>query len=89
MMKYISKIEFDEVCKSLWTEIDYQNHLARRTNDEAKDIPGFTTLSRVYLRRLEDKWSDNAGVDDDCLDSLRKLSAIFLRAMVYCGTKNR
>jgi hypothetical protein len=105
MKRYISRPEFDEACNALWTEIGYQNALPRRTDDEAKNPAGFATLGRRYLRKLEDDWADNPGtlnarrtiarfeepevVVESALHDLRKLSAIFLRGMIYCGIRNR
>lgn len=100
MTRYITRQDFEKACDALWTEIQYQDALDRRTADEAKDPPGFATLGRRYLRKLEDDWADNPGtanlnvheppyVVEAALHDLRKLSAIFLRGMVYCGVRNR
>jgi hypothetical protein len=97
MPKYVSRAEFDKACEALWTEIEYQNSLPRRTEDEAKDVAGFATLGRRYLRKLEDNWADKPGtmspegtvVVEDALHDLRKLSTIFLRGMIYCGIRKR
>lgn len=84
----VSREQFDAACEAVWTEIEYQNGLERRTGDEAKEPAGFFTLGQVYLRRGEDAWADNAGTEA-CLPSLRKLAAIFVRGMVYCGIRER
>ena len=84
----VSRQEFDKVVDAVWEEIEYQNKLDRRTNDEAKDIPGFATLGRRYLRHLEDDWADNKGTDL-AKHHLRKLAAVFVRGMVYCGVGYR
>ena len=99
MSRTINREEFDEACEALWTEIEYQNSLPHRTDDEAKDIPGFLTLLRRYLRKVEDDWADNAGVpvDDgqwkvqvpEAQHGMRKLSGIALRAMIYNGIRKR
>ncbi len=86
--------EFQEVCTAIWTEIFYQDHLPRRTDDEAKDVPGFLTLGRRYLRKAEDAWADNPGTGnpaqvEEALHGLRKLAAIFIRAMIYNGIRRR
>ena len=100
MSRVITRQDFDRACDALWTEIQYQDGLPRRTDDEAKDAAGFATLGRRYLRKLEDDWADNPGtintqpggnsvVVEAALHNLRKLSAIFLRGMIYCGIRNR
>ena len=90
----ITREEFDEACDALWSEIAYQDSLPRRTDDEAKDVPGFLTLARRYERKIENDWADLPGVGDpaqveEALHGLRKVSAIYLRAMIYCGIRNR
>jgi hypothetical protein len=84
----VTREQFNEAVEAVWSEIEYQNNLPRRTDDEAKEPAGFFTLARVYLRRGEDAWSDNAGTEA-CLPSLRKLSAILVRGMIYCGIRYR
>jgi hypothetical protein len=79
----VSRDEFDRVVEALWSEIEYQNSLPRRTEDEAQDVPGFCTLMRRYLRKVEDDWADNPGPVKAAEEGLRKLSAIALRGMVY------
>lgn len=88
MPKIVTREEFNQAVEAVWTEIDFQNNLPRRTDDEAKEPAGFFTLGRVYLRRGEDAWADNAGTEK-CLPSLRKLAAIFIRGMIYCGIRAR
>ena len=88
MSKKVTKEEFQDACNAVWSEIEYQNNLPRRTDDEAVTPSGFATLGRVYLRRLEDAWSDNPGIDKS-LPVLRKLAAIFIRGMIYCGIRFR
>lgn len=88
MPRTISRAEFDDACDAVWSETEYQNNLSRRTDDEAKEPAGFFTLLRVYLTRGEALWSDNAGTES-CLPSLRKIAAIALRGMVYCGIRPR
>ena len=84
MPKIVTKPEFDAACKAVWAEIEYQNGLSRRTEDEAKDPGGFFTLGRVYLRRGEEAWNDNAG-NNKSIQFLQKLATIFVRGMIYCG----
>ena len=79
----VSRKEFNQVVEALWTEIEYQNSLPRRTVDEAADVPGFCTLMRRYLRKVEDDWADNPGPVKAAEEGLRKLSAIALRGMIY------
>jgi hypothetical protein len=95
----ISREDFDAACEAVWSEIRYQDTLPRRTDeDEAKDVPGFLTLGRRYLRKAEDAWSDEKGRADAtdarglerfaytrANEHVRKLAAIFVRAMVYTG----
>jgi hypothetical protein len=88
MSKTVTKAEFQAACDAVWTEIEYQNSLPRRTDDEAKEPAGFATLGRVYLSRLEAAWSDNVGIEES-LPFLRKLAAIFIRGMIYCGVRVR
>lgn len=94
----ISREQFEEACEALWTEIQYQNTLPRRTDDEAKDIPGFLTLGRRYIRKVEDDWADKPGEKHpdfagsqvpEAIDGLRKVAAIFIRAMIYNGIRRR
>lgn len=86
--RIVTRADFDDACDAVWSEIEHQNNLPRRTDDEAKEPAGFFTLARVYLRRGEDAWSDNAGTEA-CLPSLRKIAGIMIRAMVYCGIRPR
>lgn len=101
-MPNIMRQDFDLACEAVWTELQYQDALPRRTEeDEAKDPASFATLGRRYLRKLEDNWADKPGeyVGDrngkptyavpDNLHDLRKLAAIFVRGMVYCGIRRR
>jgi hypothetical protein len=88
MSRFVTREDFDKACDAVWSEIEYQNNLPRRTDDEAKEPAGFFALGRVYLRRGEDAWADNAGTEA-CLPSLRKLAAIFIRGMIYCGVRFR
>lgn len=93
----ITRHEFDEASEALWSELQYVDNLSRRTDDEAKDVPGFLTLLRRYIRLAEDHWSDNPGTTqpdgtvqvESALHDLRKLSAITLRGMIYCGVRKR
>lgn len=93
----ITKEQFDEAANALWSEIEYQNNLPRRTeaedtNDrtrEASDVPGFLTLARRYERKVEDAWADQPAPVEDALHGLRKCAAVYLRAMVYCGVRVR
>jgi hypothetical protein len=85
----VTREEFDEVCEAIWSELEYQNNLPRRTDDEAQNIAAFLTLARRYMRTLEDEWADNAGVTDEALSGLRKVAAIFSRAMIYNGVIKR
>ncbi len=84
----VTREQFNEAVEAVWGEIEYQNGLERRTGDEAKEPAGVFTLGQVYLRRGEDAWADHAGTEAS-LPSLRKLAAIFVRGMVYCGVRPR
>lgn len=86
--RIITREEFEEAMETLWTEIEYQNRLTRRTEDEAKDVAGFATLGRRYQTLLEQDWADNPGVEK-ALHSLRKLAGIYVRGMIYCGLRPR
>jgi hypothetical protein len=93
----VSYHDFMKACAALWTELHYQNNLSIRTANEATDVPGFATLGRVYLRKLEDAWTTAPGeIQEDgsvqvteALHGLRKVAAIFVRAMIYCGVRDR
>lgn len=80
--------ELQNAIDAIKGEIEYQDRLARRTPDEALDVPGFLTLARRYLRRAEDAWADNTG-SEESLHEVRKLAAIMVRSMVYCGVRHR
>jgi len=89
--------EYVEASEAILTELKYQDSLERRTDDEAKDVPGFLTLLRRYTRIVEDSWSDNPGTPQEdgsvqveqALHGLRKLAAICVRAMIYNGIRAR
>lgn len=95
MPKYVTKEEFDKAVEAVWSEIEYQNSLPRRTNDEAKEIPAFCTMLRQYTHRCEIAWMDNPGEEQpdgkiqvtEALHYLRKVAAIAVRSMVYNGIK--
>jgi hypothetical protein len=96
-VRMIAREQFDTVVNAIWSEIEYQNALPRRTDDEAKDVAGFLTLLRVYLRNAENAWADNPGIlqadgqvqVSEALHALRKLTAIGVRAMLYNGVRER
>jgi len=86
----VSKDEFMAAAEALWGELQYQDNLPRRTDDEAKEPAAFATLGRRYMRKLEDHWADQPGpVVEDCLHDMRKLAAVFVRGMIYCGIRSR
>ena len=103
MPRVISRFEFDQAVEALWEELQYQDGLPRRTDDEAKDVPGFLTLGRRYQRAAENAWADNPGeyvseaamsnpsgiAVPAALHGLRKLAAIYVRGMIYCGIVRR
>ncbi len=97
MKQYVTRAQFDEACEALWSEMQYINSLPRRTDDEAKDVPGFLTLARRYMRIAEDTWADQPGTvqDDgsvqveDALHAVRKVAGIMVRAMIYNGVRHR
>ena len=94
MSRTVDRQRFDMAAEAIWQELEYQDRLTRRTDDEATDVPGFATLARRYMRKLEDHWADQPGVGDppvveDALHDLRKLAAIFVRAMIYNGVRTR
>lgn len=85
----VTRNQFDAAVDAIWSEIEYQDNLPRRTEEgEAKGPEGFATLGRRYLRKLEDAWADNAG-NEASLPELRKLATIFTRGMIYCGIRRR
>lgn len=90
----IKREDFDRAVEALWSEISYQDGMDKRTTDEAQDVPGFLTLGRRYERKVEDAWADNpsdsnSGQVEEALHGLRKLAAIYVRAMIYNGVRNR
>src|SRR5688500_14024991 len=98
MSRYVTEKQVDEALAAIKAEIlTYQNHLPRRTDDEAKDVPGFLTLLRRYVRTAEDHWADNPGELQPegnvqvpaALHDLRKIAAIAVRAMIYNGVRFR
>lgn len=97
MSRHVTKEEFDAACSAVWTELEYQNKLPIRTDDEARDVAGFLTLLRVYLRDTENIWAKNSS---DCvintlpqcaeaLGGLRKIAGIAIRSMIYSGVLAR
>lgn len=84
----VTDAEFADAMDAIKGELEYQDGLDRRTSEEAKDPPGFFTLARVYLRRGENAWADTAG-NELALHGLRKVAAICVRGMVYCGVRYR
>lgn len=97
MPRNVTREEFDSAVESLWSEIEYQNNLPHRTDDEATEVPAFCTLLRQYTNQCEVNWMNNAGeLQEDgqvqvasALHGLRKISAIALRAMIYNGIKKK
>jgi hypothetical protein len=89
MTEIVTREEFDKAVEAIWTEIEYQNSLPRRTEaSEARQVPSFLTLGQVYLDNTARDWALNEG-DEVALHGLRKLAAIFVRGMTYCGIRNR
>ena len=86
---------FDQICDVVWTEMVYQP--GNRIGDEAIDVPGFATLLRRHLRKVEDSWADGMGeLQEDesvqvpeALHGLRKIAAIAIRAMYFNGVRSR
>lgn len=93
----VDRAEFDAACNALWSEICYQDSLPRRTDDEAKDVPGFLTLLNAYVQKTTYAWADCPGTEqpdgtvqvEEALNGLRKICAIALRAMIYNGIRQR
>ena len=85
----VTRAEFDRAVEAVWTEIEYQNNLPRRTPDEAKEHMAFCALARRYMRKMEDDWADNPGIVPAVHDGTRKLAGIWIRAMIYCGIAPR
>lgn len=97
MPKTVTRAEFDAAAEAVWSELQYQNTLPIRTDDEAKDVAGFLTLLCRYHRKAVDTWADSAGEKQpdgsiqvsEALHSLRKLAGIAVRAMIYNGVRFR
>lgn len=87
--RIVTREEFDKAVEAIWTEIEYQNKLPRRTEDEATEHGSFVSLSNVYVRRLEESWADNPGVVPLVTHSVRKIAAIWIRCMIYNGILKR
>ena len=93
----VSREDFEEAMEAIWSELQYQDNLPIRTSDEAKDVPGFLTLARVYQRETENAWAKNPATLGDgftpqveeALHGLRKCAGIFVRAMMYNGVRSR
>lgn len=92
----VTREQFDEAAEAVWSEIQYQNCLDRRTpglntttTGEAVDVPAFLTLLRVYTRRVEDVWADNPAPVEEALHGMRKLAGICIRGMIYTGIRWR
>ena len=94
MGKCVTRGEFEEAMEAVWSEIQYQNSLPRRTDDEAKSIPSFCKMGEIYSDRAAVAWNDQqadeeSGQVEDALHAVRKCAAIYLRGMVYCGVRYR
>jgi hypothetical protein len=97
MPRNITREEFNKACEAVWTEMEYRNNLERRTEDEAKDVPGFLTLVDRYRRLTADQWSDLPGKLQpdgrnqvpEALHGLRKIAGIAIVAMIYNGIRSR
>jgi hypothetical protein len=97
MPRNVTRDQFDAAVEALWSEIEYQNALPRRTEDEATEIPSFCTMLRQYTQRCEVAWMDQPGTEQhdgrvqvsDALHGLRKIAAIAVRGMIYNGIRAR
>ncbi|MBK1666588.1 hypothetical protein CKO28_00840 [Rhodovibrio sodomensis] len=63
--------------------------MPRRTDDEAKDIPGFLTLAGVYERDTAEAWARNPGPVEEAMHGMRKIAAIYVRGMIKTGIRHR
>ncbi|TDW20423.1 hypothetical protein EV128_12553 [Rhizobium azibense] len=88
MTKIVTREEFDQAVEAIWGELEYQNELRRRTKDEANNIPGFTSLMNVYVRKTEEDFA-MLPTNEPALHGLRKMAGIAIRGMVYCGVRRR
>lgn len=96
MPRLVTRDEFDRACNAVWSEIEYQNTLPRRTDDEAKDVPGFLTLLRCLYAADGGRLGGSARGGAQRARSpgpqrggMRKLAAICVRAMIYNGIRFR
>lgn len=97
MPRNVTADEFDLACCAVWTELQYQNNLELRTNDEAIKVPGFCVLLRQYLDQCEKDWVFNSATEqpdgqfqcDSSLQGLRKIAGIAMRGMIYNGIRDR
>ncbi|RLC98439.1 MAG: hypothetical protein DRI46_11310 [Chloroflexi bacterium] len=97
MIDGVTREDFEEAMEAVWTELQYQDNLPIRTDDEANDVAGFLTLGRVYQRKAEDAWASNAATKEDgvtpqveeALHGIRKIAGIYVRAMCYNGIRKR
>ncbi len=53
MPKSVSHEEFESVCEALWTELQYQDNLPRRTDGEAKDMVYCVIRTRIIRKNHE------------------------------------
>lgn len=99
MSRIITREEFDQATEAIWSELEYQNDLPRRIADEARTVPRFLNLARVYMDRTAADWADNPGESNQghgspvvvpkALHGLRKSAAVLVRGMIYCGIRFR
>ncbi len=97
MPRNVTRGEFDQAVEAVWTEIQYQNRLPRRGEDEASQVPAFCVLLRQYVYQCEADWAFQAATEQPdgqlqcaaALHGLRKLAGIAVRGMIYNGVRDR
>lgn len=85
----VSREAFDRAVEAVWSEIQYQNELPRRTDSgEAHGIAGYASLIDKCNRDMVDTWYAEKG-EDRCLHNIRKTAASAIRGMIFCGVRPR
>jgi phosphopantothenate synthetase len=79
-----------DVIEALNEELEYTETLQAQGRADANDygVSGQLTTLATYFRRAQDAWTMNPG-NEPCLDELRKVAAIAIRALIRHGCPRR
>ena len=79
-----------EVISAINGELAYQATLVShdRADGQEYGVPGQLVVLERYTRKTLDAWADN-GSNEPALDSLRKIAAIAIRALIKNGCPRR